>query len=369
MNMRVSTVAGILPDRMLRDAMTAGWIAGADEACVQPSSIDLTLSAQAWEVPASFLPHGAPVIDRIVSFGGRPVDLSEGYVLEPDRIHLVRCREDLALPQGMSAVFNAKSSSGRLDLFVRAVHDGGRCFDETAEGASGGIWLEVVARSFPVLVREGSRLAQVRLCSGAARRSIGDEELGTLLPSTSSISGGLLAHVDLAPDASGTSGWKSVRRPGSAPVDVDRPGACDPAGYFEPVELRSGALLLEPGSFYILRSREHIMVPPSCAAEMVALDPTSGEFRAHYAGFFDPGFGWGAGNESRGVLEVRAHDIPFVLEDGQAIARLVYHPMAGLPEKAYGGGCGSNYQGQDLRLSKHFLATPMDEPSKVRLSL
>lgn len=343
---------GILPDTMLREAIGSGWIVGADPAGVQPSSLDLSLSDEGWEVPASFLPHGAPVADRIASFGGRRLDLSRGLVLRPDRIHLVRCREALALPPGISAVFNAKSSSGRLDLFVRSVHDGGRRFDEAEDGASGGIWLELVSRSFPVLVREGSRLAQVRLCAGGARRGISDDELGRLLPRHALVSGGLVSHVDLGADASGVFGWRST--PGGAPpLDVDLPASVDPAGYFEPVELSSGALLLVPGSFYILRTRETISVPPDCAAEMVALDPTSGEFRAHYAGFFDPGFGWGEGNASRGVLEVRAHDLPFVLEDGQAIARLIYHPMAGRPERHY-GAVGNNYQGQGLRLSKHF---------------
>jgi dCTP deaminase len=326
---------------------------------MQPASLDLTLGRRGWRVRASFLPPpGERVDDRLKSLSMQEFDLSRGAVLERGCVYLVELGESLALPPEMSANANPKSSTGRIDVFVRLVADSaaGRrvAFDEVPAGYTGPLYAEISPRTFSILAREGSSLNQLRLKEGAPRLS--DEALGALhareplIDGAADIEGGIGLSVDLKPPA-GPVGWRARRH--AALIDVDRVGAFDADEFFEAIPVpRSGFIILDPDEFYILASREALAVPPDYAAEMTPISPGLGEFRVHYAGFFDPGFGWNA--PSRAVLEVRSHDAAFVLEHGQLVARLVYEKMAARPAKLYGEGLASNYQGQGLKLSKHF---------------
>ncbi|HRO10683.1 2'-deoxycytidine 5'-triphosphate deaminase, partial [Amaricoccus sp.] len=286
-------------------------------------------------------------------------DLAGGAVLEKGCVYVVPLVEGLALPEGLRAVANAKSSTGRLDLFTRLITDRGREFDRIEAGYHGPLYAEISPRSFSVVVRPGMRLNQIRFRAGdatlddAALRALNDRE--RLVDGPAHVAGGLAFSVDLARDA-GVVGYRA--KPHTGLIDLDRVGHYDPADYWEPVTARDGRIILDPGAFYILVSREAVHVPPDYAAEMAPYLAMVGEFRVHYAGFFDPGFGHaGAGGTgSRGVLEVRCHEAPFALDHGQVVGRLVYERMAERPEILYGRDMGSNYQGQGLKLSKHFRA-------------
>ncbi len=355
---------GVLPDREIRRLVEAGVIRAPEPIeprQVQPASLDLRLGATAWRVRASFLAGaGRRVADRLAQLAMHRIDLAGGAVLEKGCVYVVELVERLALPAGIEAVANAKSSTGRLDLLTRLVADGGVEFDRLAPGYSGPLYAEICPRSFSVVVRPGMRLNQVRFRRGAAvlddaalaalharERLVGGEAL---------ISGGLGFSVDLRPGSGDLVGWRA--KPHTGLIDLDRIGAYDPAEFWDELRSRSGQLILDPGAFYILVSREAVHIPPGYAAEMAPYLAMAGEFRVHYAGFFDPGFGHAAagGAGARGVLEVRCHEAPFVLEHGQIVGRLVYERMAAPPDALYGAGIASAYQGQGLKLSKHFRA-------------
>jgi dCTP deaminase len=360
---------GVLPDRALRDLIARGAIAAdtpVTDAQVQPASIDLRLGAAAWRVRASFLAgHDAagqprPVADRIAEFEMHRIDLTQGAVLEKGCVYLVPLLERLALAPDLSGVANAKSSTGRLDLLTRMLTDGGTEFDRIPPGYRGPLYAEICPRSFSVLVRTGQRLNQLRLRRGEAM--LDDAALTALHAATplvdgpAVIAGGLGFSVDLRPGPGDLVGYRA--KPHTGVIDLDRIGHYDPVEFWETLRTRAGRIILDPGAFYILVSREAVTIPPTHAAEMAPYLAMVGEFRVHYAGFFDPGFGWApaGGAGSRGVLEVRCHEAPFVLEDGQVVGRLVYERMAGIPDRPYGAGIASNYQGQGLKLAKHFRA-------------
>lgn len=325
---------------------------------VQPASLDLRLGHRAYRLMSSFLPGKADMDDRLADLSIHEFDLRDGMFLETDAVYMVELQESLALPEDVCGKANPKSSTGRLDVFVRLVAENAVEFDTVPSGYRGRLWLEIAPKTFPIKVRTGSRLAQMRFQRGSTRLS--DAELASVHARDPLVDtpvpvlrNGLCLGVDLTPDADGIVGWRALRH--TAAVDVDQPGALDRHDYWEPLRVRrGGGLILAPGEFYILASRESVTVPPDLAAEMVPFDAGVGEFRVHYAGFFDPGFGYGPGNASRGVLEVRAHDVPFLVEHGQGVARLVYERMAELPEDVYGANLRSNYQGQGLKLGKHF---------------
>lgn len=340
--------------------MEAGHISGGAPDRIQPASLDLALGRRAWRLRASFLPgRGRTVVDRLVDgLAMQEIDLADGAVFERGCVYLVELQESLALPPAVCGGANPKSSTGRIDVFVRLVVDHGAAFDEAPAGYQGPLYAEISPRSFSIIAREGSSLNQLRLKKGAVR--LDDGALAALQKATplvgggADIDGGLGLSVAFGSDE--IVGWRARRH--SALIDVDRKGALDPVDYFEPLsKQKSGFLILDPDEFYILVSKERLVIPPDYAAEMTPISPGLGEFRVHYAGFFDPGFGWSEAGAagSRAVLEVRSRETPFVLEDGQLVARLVYEKMATRPEKLYGEGIGSNYQGQDLKLSKHFL--------------
>jgi dCTP deaminase len=355
--------SGVLPCQAIERLVEDGAVVSEtpiDAGQVQPASLDLRLGPVAYRVRASFLPgRGAPVADRLQDFEMHRIDLAEGAVLEKGCVYLVPLMEGLALPAGVSAVANAKSSTGRLDLLTRVVSDGGTEFDRIASGYHGPLYAEICPRSFSVLARPGMRLTQLRLRRGA--RVLSDAELAALhdaaalVDTTPLIAEGLGFSVDLRPEH-GLAGWRA--KPHTGLIDLDRIDHYAPADFWEPVTAERGRIVLDPGAFYILVSRESVHIPPDHAAEMAPYLAMVGEFRVHYAGFFDPGFGHAAagGRGARGVLEVRCHEAPFALEHGQIVGRLVYERMADVPARLYGAGIASNYQGQGLKLSKHFRA-------------
>ena len=353
---------GVLPDSEIRSMLDSGRIAAeapAVEGQIQPASLDLRLGRVAYRVRASFLtPDGASVAERLGDFEMHRIDLSGGAVLEKGCVYVVPLMERLALPEDVSAVANAKSSTGRLDLLTRTIIDGGTEFDRIPAGYSGPLYAEICPRSFSVLVRPGMRLNQIRFRRGhaalddAALRAL-HAEVG-LVNGDPLISEGLGFSVDLRPLGTTLVGYRA--KPHTSVIDLDRIAGYAPRDYWEEVHSEDGRIILDPGAFYILVSREAVTIPPTHAAEMAPYVAMVGEFRVHYAGFFDPGFGWaGAGGSgSRGVLEVRCHEAPFVLEHGQIVGRLVYERMSAPPETLYGREIASNYQGQGLKLSKHF---------------
>lgn len=356
--------AGVLPDTRIR-ALIADGALTADtpitDAQVQPASLDLRLGDVAYRVRASFLAGaGRKVADRIAEFEMHRVDLTQGAVLEKGCVYVVPLMERLALPAGIEAVTNAKSSTGRLDLLTRTITDGGTEFDRVPGGYDGPLWAEICPRSFSVLVKPGMRLNQIRFRAGHAvldDAALSDLHARTpLVPGTAVIDEGLGFSVDLRPESGDLVGYRA--KPHTGVIDLDRIGHYPAPEFWEEVRTTEGRIILDPGAFYILVSREAVTIPPDHAAEMAPYVAMVGEFRVHYAGFFDPGFGWAeaGGAGSRGVLEVRCHEAPFVLEHGQVVGRLVFERMAAVPARLYGAGIASNYQGQGLKLSKHFRA-------------
>ncbi len=342
-----------------------------EENQIQPASLDLRLGAKAFRVRASFLPGaGKSVRERLETLTYAEIDLSEGAVLERNCVYIIELLEHLALPDSISALANPKSSTGRLDIFTRVIADGADRFDFVPAAYEGKLYAEVCPRTFSVLVREGSRLSQLRFRRRAGSQDefadfrLSDRDLrdrhdaAPIVDTTLSARGGLLLSVHLA--GAEEAQWAGFRAQTYTDViDVDRVGAYPVRDFWEPLPARPDRrLILDPHQFYILASKERMRVPSDLAAEMVPIDPAMGEFRAHYAGFFDPGFGDGAtGPTARAVLEVRSHEVPFVLEDGQFVGRLVFEKMTEEPDALYGGaGSTSNYQAQGLKLSKHFKA-------------
>lgn len=360
-------MGGILPAKTIANMFESEAITATrkpDEDQIQPASLDLRLGATAWRVRASFLPGpGTHVEDRLEKLILHEIDLSKGAVLETGCVYIVKLQEGLDLPSELSATTNPKSSTGRIDVFTRVIADEGRAFDSITAGYKGPLYAEISPRTFPVLVREGSRLSQIRFREGDAR--ISDANLMEIHRDQTLVSGGdevigggVQLSIDLQGGGSGSLiGYRAKRHTGV--IDVDKKDAQDPLDFWEPIYNRGDAsLILDPNEFYILVSQEAVHVPPLYAAEMVPFDPLVGEFRVHYAGFFDPGFGHATvgGSGSRAVLEVRSHEVPFLVEHGQTVGRLVYETMREQPDTLYGDGIGSNYQGQALKLSKHFKA-------------
>jgi len=364
--------SGALASQHLREMISDSVIISeeaVDDAQIQPASIDLRLGSKAYRVRSSFLPGKDRTVKQcLAEMAMHEFDLNSGAVLEKSCVYIVPLQESLALPDYLSAAGNPKSSTGRLDVFTRLITDNGVEFEQVPAGYQGQLYAEIAPLTFSVLVRKGSRLSQLRIRAGKA--SINDsqhlqlQESARLVDSElneSEIKNGIPVSVDLSGDPNtGLIGFRAKRHSGV--VDVDRPGALLAANYWEPLytdENRQNhrQLILDPGEFYILVSKEAVHVPVNYAAEMVAYDTLVGEFRVHYAGFFDPGFGApeADGGGARAVLEVRSFDVPFLLEHGQNVGRLVYETMLETPDKIYGQGMQSNYQAQGLKLSKHFI--------------
>ncbi len=358
------TKYGILPDAQIAELFKSGALASSrelDSDQIQPASLDLRLGEVAYRVRASFLPGKSSVDEKLDRFKLHEIDLTRSAVLETGCVYIVPLLETLDLPETISASANPKSSTGRLDIFTRVITDHSKGFDQIAAGYSGRLYLEISPSTFPVVVRTGSRLSQIRFRTG---HSILSDELllelhkaETLVATTEPNihNQGIGLSIDLTGDENGLIGYRGKRHTGV--VDVDKKAALPVHEFWEPIYNHGTQdMVLDPDEFYILVSREAVHVPPLYAAEMVPFDPLVGEFRVHYAGFFDPGFGHAAagGLGARGVLEVRSHEVPFILEHGQIVGRLVYEHMLERPNALYGTDLGSNYQAQGLKLSKHF---------------
>jgi len=369
---------GILPSHVLKRLLDQGRELTAAEPFaqgqIQPASIDLRLGPVAYRVRASFLPGpSATVAEKLRTVFMHEVDLCDGAVLEAGSVYIVPLLERAEFSARISGGANPKSSTGRIDVFTRLITDYAPSFDRVEPGYRGPLYAEICPQTFPVLVRKGSRLNQLRIRHGSP--SFGDAALKrlheqTVLVATDdgnrepNIDNGLALSIDLKGSAdtgskigSGRIGFRAKRHTGL--IDVDKVGVLDPADYWEPIEANArGDMVLDPDEFYILVSRERVAIPPDHAAEMVPFNPLVGEFRVHYAGFFDPGFGFEPGKppSARGVLEVRSREVPFILEHGQIIGRLIFERLTDPPPEGYGEGLGSNYQRQGLKLSKHFRA-------------
>ncbi|WP_375477591.1 2'-deoxycytidine 5'-triphosphate deaminase [uncultured Jatrophihabitans sp.] len=365
--------SGVLPNQYLESAIASGAIHAGGYTIprenVQPASLDLRLGEVAYRIRCSFLPGRSTVERRIKDVTIDELDLRrEGAVLETNLPYLIPLKEQLMLPQGVRAKANPKSSTGRADVFTRVITDESSRFDEVAAGYRGGLYLEVVPLSFPVRVREDLSLNQLRLSVGST--ALDDQDVrdhhrdqpllfadGFAVPDEQlALSNGLFLSLNLRGADDGRVGYRSR---GSAPLlDLSRIGAAEPDAFWESVRREDGdRIVLDPKSFYLLMSREAVSIPPGLAAEMTAYDPTSGELRTHYAGFFDPGFGFDVASQFRGstaALEVRAHDVPFMIENGQRVCKLTFERMLAEPTLLYGQGIGSNYQRQTETLSKHF---------------
>jgi dCTP deaminase len=366
---------GILPYQAIVKLVSGGQIGAAapvDDAQIQPASLDLRLGATAWRVRASFLPgKGVPVSAKIERMMMHKIDLTQPTVFERGCVYIAELMETLQLPTDISGKSNPKSSTGRLDIFTRLIADGGTEFESVPEGYHGKLYIEIVPRTFSVLARMGARLNQMRFVRGTPPSNQKLDQLpsadsmvytGNDAPMAAMISDGLWISVDLEGEnptesASDIVGYRAKQH---APlIDLSRINYYDAREFWEPLSRDAQrSLVLNPDDFYILMSRERIRIPPEFAASMVPYDPSVGEFRIHYAGFFDPGFGYGNNdvNGARAVLEVRSHEVPFLIEHGQGVGRLIYERLLARPERLYGVNIGSNYQAQGLKLSKQFHA-------------
>ncbi|MGH9718428.1 MAG: 2'-deoxycytidine 5'-triphosphate deaminase [Candidatus Acidiferrales bacterium] len=371
---------GILPSQEIRELIANRKILPTlpiDDSQIQPASIDLRLGNVAYRVQASFLPSRTSTIkSKIDELKLAEIDLTRPALLERGAVFVIPVVENLALPFDVSGAANPKSTTGRLDIFTRLVTEGGidfeqhdYQFEQVPKGYKGGLYVEVVSRTFPIILSAGAKLTQLRFVRGnppaATDNALERFELTEGLvyfenddaPAKAVLSGGLRMSIDL--QGSGKSSVVAYKAKRNCPaVDLSKAGAHDAALFWDAIPApASKRLVLDPGDFYILASRERISVPSNWAAEMTQFDPSIGEFSVHYAGFFDPGFGYGASGEIKGtkaVLEVRAHEVPILLEDRQVVGRLMYHKMASIPDKLYGQSIGSSYQQQGLALSKQF---------------
>jgi dCTP deaminase len=375
---------GVLPSQQLREAIAREWMVAGPwripAESVQPASVDLRLGEHAWALRCSFLPDShSTVEEKIEDLAFERIDLRDGATLERDRPYLVPLIEELRLPGEIRAKANPKSSTGRLDVFTRVLTDRNHRFDEIGAGYHGKLYLEVLPRTFAIRVKTALALNQVRLMSADARLS--DEQLFALhrehpllyldsrpLPESEiSLADGLFLSLDVSGSADSIVGYRAKKN--SLPIDLTKVGALRWRDYWEPVHPeKGGRIVLEPEVFYLLLSAEGVSIPPSYAAEMLAYDPTAGELRTHYAGFFDPGFGYARENTaggSRAALEVRARDVSFMVEHRQPVCKLAFERMAAEPDVLYGEDIGSNYQGQLTMLSKHFIEHGRPQPRRA----
>jgi dCTP deaminase len=369
------TKAGLLPCQRIKAVIAHRKLVQAapdiEESQIQPASLDLRLGARAYRVRASFLPGRAKTVqEQLEALSYDEINLEHGAVLEKGCVYVVELLEHLNLPESISALANPKSSTGRLDIFTRLIADYSDVFDSVHGKYEGKLYAEISPCSFSIRVRKGSRLNQMRFRrrhpkqSENQKFSLTDRELmerhemQPLVDGDIVLRNGVVLSVDLAGEGGNDLiGYRAQRYSGV--IDVDEVGRYDWRDFWEPMRRRADRrLILDPHQFYILASRERVQIPRDLAAEMIPIDPMMGEFRVHYAGFFDPGFGMTETGRpgARAVLEVRSHEVPFVLEHGQAVGRLDYEELAEAPDVLYGQGRTSNYQHQGLKLSKHFRA-------------
>lgn len=364
---------GLFPRQYIQAMMSRKMIQAMidfDPAQLQPASLDLRLGSRAYRVRASFLPgRDKSVLSQLEEFEYDDLNLEDGAVLEKGCVYLVELQEYVKLQSTIVGLANPKSSTGRLDVFIRLITDKAETFDTIEGGYEGPLYAEISPRSFAIKVRKGSRLNQLRFRRRNSQQfdfegfSLGDRALmdlhreHALVDGEPTIRKGLVLRAGLAKSSLDQQiiGYRAKRF--TRPIDIDRVAEYDVRDYWDEIHPQNrDQLILDPEEFYILASKERIHIPPSYAAEMIPIDPAMGEFRVHYAGFFDPGFGYSEHGHpgSRAVLEVRSHETPFTLEDGQIVGRLAFEPLVEQPDVLYGQTAVSNYQGQGLKLSKHF---------------
>ncbi len=359
---------GVFPSQLIRHYIERGRITATSpiqEEQIQPASLDVRLGNTAYEVSASVIPgrHNT-VLEKLDSVDPVAHDLREPTTLEVGHVYVVPLQERLRLPAEVSARANPKSTTGRLDIFVRCLADYTTGFNSVAGGYTGPLYVEIVPHSFPIIVQSGVSLNQIRFVRGnppspdSELHELNDRDMLLYTDKEDEdvrIRRGLHLSVRGQGDVTGeVVGYRA--RKNTEPVDIRAQARYDPASYWEELASSSAGIVLHPDNFYLLASREWIRVPPQYAAEMQAYDPQVGEFRVHYAGFLDPGFGFGHGEVqgARAVLEVRPHKVPFLMEDGQVIGRVKYERLMAVPDKVYSVSIGSSYQGQGLSLSKQF---------------
>jgi dCTP deaminase len=361
---------GILPYQALKNMRREREIVAVpdlDANQIQPASIDLRLGEVAYRVRASFLPGpGATVDEKIKQLDTYPIDITNGAVLERGCVYVIPLQESLSLKHGLTGFANPKSSTGRLDILTRLITDRSSAFDRIGRGYQGPLYVEVAPRTFSVVVRTGTRLNQVRFRRGSPiiaatelQRLHAAGQLALVENGEKNLRDGKMLPVTVDLHGAGRDsliGYRAKKH--TDRIDVERVGYYDWEEFWEPIFYRRDPpLILDPNDFYILVTREAVKIPPEFAAEMVAYETSVGEFRVHYAGFFDPGFGWGD-TTSKAVLEVRSHEVPFMLDDGQTVGFLQYERMLAPPDQLYGAGMKSSYQGQSLALAKQFRRTP-----------
>src|SRR6266404_3346840 len=380
---RQPAYTGILPYQAIREMVISREIGvseifqSIEDDQIQPASIDLRLGEFAYPVDTSFLPgRGVDVLEKMrqldADFEKFRISLRNGAVLEKGRVDVVPLLETIKLKSEVAAFANPKSSTGRLDILTRLIADKSVTFDQVEDGYEGHLYIEIAPRSFSVVVRTGTRLNQLRFrrTRGVAPKPITSADWkqlldeGRVVASNDTVEksklvdkpGVLPFTIDLMGEGQNSLvGWRAKKN--TKRIDLDRRDY-DPLDFWEPMRFhKEASLILVPDEFYILMTKEAIAVPPYYAAEMLPYDTRAGEFRVHYAGFFDPGFGTsadGKAGSSRGVLEVRSHEVPFLLEHGQTVGWLHYERMADAPSILYGQDLKSNYQGQNLKLAKQF---------------
>lgn len=377
--LRTSSPTGVLPAQIIKEYINSGCISASapiESGQIQPASLDLRLGPVAYRVRASFLPSRASTVTRSISeLGAHKIDLTKPHVLERGCVYIVPLMEELNLPPSIYGKSNPKSTTGRLDIFSRLITDYGTEFERIPPGYTGKLYVEIVPRTFSILVQQGSRLNQLRLVrsinpylvsgmppySDAKLTELHEEQtlvyLKDNLPADEVvISRGLGISINLqGENYYDIVGYRAKKH--TPPIDLAKEDFYEPLEYWDPIVTpRAKQIILDPAEFYLLMSKERVRIPPDYAAELVAYDPSFGEFRIHYAGFFDPGFGYG-NNDIQGthaVLEVRSHEVPFLLKDGQRVGRFIFERLLAIPEKIYGADIGSSYQGQTLKLSKQF---------------
>ena len=369
--LRTPYSTGVLPAQNIEELINSGCITASspiESSQIQPASLDLRLGPVAYRVRASFLPSRTSVAQSISELEAHEIDLRKPYVLEKGCVYIVPLMEDLNLPSRVYGKSNPKSTIGRLDIFSRLIADYGTGFERIRDGYKGKLYVEVVPRTFSVIVQQGARLNQLRLMRGVppypdTKLTELHEDQGLVyleddLPALAEkiISKGVWITINLqGENGRDIIGYRAKKH--APPIDLAKENFYEPLEYWEPiVNYGTNQIILDPGEFYLLMSKERVRIPPDCAAELVAYDPSVGEFRIHYAGFFDPGFGYGNNNiqGTHAVLEVRSHEVPFLLKDGQRVGRFIFERLLAIPKKIYGAGIGSSYQGQSLKLSKQF---------------
>ncbi len=327
-----------------------------DQNQIQPASLDLSLSEECYEIKHSFLSHKTTVRRKLKDLIIKKINLNKEFIFKKDKTYIVKLNESLNLKNNIFGHCNPKSSTGRLDIFCRTIVDFAEEYEKIPNNYQGEIFLEITSRSFDVAFKKGNCLNQLRLIMGN-QYYLSDEQLKKIKTklkitnfkkNTLKINNGVKISVDL----SNSKTIAYVAKNNTPVLKFSKIKSHKINDFWKAIKNIDNSLLIEKNKFYILKSKEKVIIPDNLAGEMIPYDTGIGDFRAHYAGFFDPGFGMPNGTYA--VLEVKTNEIPFLLEDGQTIARIKYEKLNKNSNIVYGKDIKSNYQNQGLKLSKHF---------------